>query len=348
MPIIVVGILFICIISCESERKQVIVQNKQLKRETITFILGDDVDKKNPFYLKAELYYRFNEDNKTEKVITSCHSLIEVQEYLIENTVPKPWDLINLVSHGNQYLGLSVKITPDGKRASVENIQESQENGIFKNISKDVINDKTIIVLHGCGLGNNLELADAIKSAFSNKDTSPQIKTSKHFEYYVSDESNEQKITKHLADFWITNYKMGYKPSNRVIEKRLAAKYPESDVNWKEALLKEHASKAGEVFHYTFEIPVKWVFKYDCKDSIPKLENKNLRLQWASQNPTISQDLKKLNISPDKFNWWMRNIYVKNEDGSKTPALWVKGYCTMLCVLKLLPQNNDKRQNTKP
>jgi hypothetical protein len=336
--IIVIGILFVYVTSCDSHKKQVYHQNKQGKLEAITFILGDDADIKNPFYLKAELYYRYDEKNKTEKVITSCHSLIEVQEYLIANANHLPWDLINLVSHGNPYLGLSVKITPDGKRASLERIQESIENGTFKKFSKNVINEETTIALHGCGLGNNLELIKAIQSAFSNEGTSPKVVSSKYFEYYVSDESNEQDVTKYLAEFWITNYKMGYKPSNHILEKRLQAKYPENDVNWKEALLREQATKTGEVFHYTFEVPVKWVFRYDCKDSIPKLENENLRLQWASQNPRISQDLQKLNITPEKFNWWMRSIYVKNEDGSKTPALWVKGYCTMLCVLRLLPQ----------
>lgn len=339
--VIDIGILFGIMTSCEFEKKQVVVQNEQPKLNDITFILGDDTSSKNPFYQKAELYYHFNEKNKTEKVITSCHSLIEVQDYLIEHAGERPWDLINLVSHGNQYLGLSVKITPNGKRASPERIQESLENGTFKKFSKDVIDEGTTIALHGCGLGNNLELTKAIKSAFSNGETSPKIISSKYFEYYVSDEGKERNVTKYLADFWITSYKMGYKPSDKIIEKRLLAKYPDSDVNWIEALSKEQASKAGEAFHYTFEVPVKWVFKYDSKDSIPKLENQKLRAEWASQNPRISHDLQKLNISPKDFNWWMRSIYVKNDDGTSTPALWVKGYCTMLCVLRLLPQNDE-------
>jgi|GEM_PF-3381430 len=343
----VVCFLFVCLTSFSDNKKQVIDQHNPIETEAITFILGADADLKNPFYLKAELYYRHNEKNKTEKVILSCHSLAEVQEYLTENASDRPWGLINLVSHGNHYLGLSVKITPDGKRASVERLEESLEKGIFKRFSKNVIDDETIIALHGCGLGNNVELVNAIKAVFSNKVTSAKVKTSTNFEYYVSDENNQQAITKYLADFWITSYKMGYKPSNNIIEKRFSAEYPDSDVNWKEALLKEQGSVAGDVFHYTFEVPVKWVFRYDCNDSIPKLENENLKLQWVSQNPSIMEDLRKIDISPEKFNWWMRSIYVKNDDGSKTPALWVKGYCTMLCVLKLLPQDSENVQIAK-
>ena len=341
LSLIVIGIAFGIMTSCNFEKNQVIGQNEQPKVNDITFILGDDTNTKNPFYQKAELYYHFNDKNKTEKVITSCHSLIEVQEYLIEHAGDRPWDLINLVSHGNQYLGLSAKITPNGKRASPERILKSLENGTFKKFSENVIDGETTIVLHGCGLGTNLELTKAIRSVFSTGKTLPKVKASKYFEYYVSDEHNKRNITKYLADFWITSYKMGYRPSNNIIEKRLLAKYPDSDVNWKEALSKEHAYKAGEVFHYTFDVPVKWVFRYKSKDSIPKLENQHSRTKWASQNPRISHDLQKLNISPKDFNWWMRSIYVRNDDGTTTPALWVKGYCTMSCVLRLLPQNDD-------
>lgn len=338
LSIITLGVLFVCMAACHSEKKRSVFQNNSPEREAITFILGDDTDFENPFYRKAALYYRFNEKDKTEKVITHCQSLVEVQEYLVANAGHRPWGLINLVSHGNHYLGLRARITPEGKRASLQNLQESIANGTFKKLPAKVIDEATTIVLHSCGLGKNPAVGKAIASAFSNQETVPKVVTSPYFEYYVSDESKERDITRHFADFWTTSYKMGYKPSKLVLARRLANTYPESDVNWEEALSKEQGTTAGEVFHYTFDIPVKWVFPYDSKEAVPKLESNKSKLQWVSQNPKIRHDLQNLNIAPEKFNWWMRSVYIKNDDGSTTPALWVKGYCTMLCVLQLLPQ----------
>ena len=334
--------LVLFLTSCEPKRTPSKVQHKQAQREAITFIMGFDADAKNPFYRNAELYYRYNESEKTELVITSCHSLFAVQEYLMEYA-PKnqqPWGLINLVSHGNPYLGLSVKISPDGKRATADRIRESIENGRLQRLPEYLIDDDTQLVLHSCGLGNNRNLVDAITSAFSTKEASPKVEASPYFEYYVPDKENKQQVRKFMGGFWFFHYKMGYKPENMVIENKLANKYPDSDVNWKQALMKEEASEVGDLFHYTFEVPVKWVFTYDCKEDVPQLDTKSSILQWAKEHPKIGKDLQKLDIPPEKFNWWLRNIYVKNEDGSKTPALWVKAYCTTLCVIKLLPDNN--------
>ena len=335
------SIIFLCfvVMSCHHETKEEVVIDPKPQAEKITFILGDDKDENNPFYQKTEMYYRHHPLNKTERVITHCQSLVEVQEYLANNTNDKPWNLINLVSHGNQYLGLRVKIEPEGKRASPKRILEAINNGTLKTLSKEVINEETTIALHGCGLGNNQELVDAIGMAFSTKDTRPKLIASNNFEYYVSNEINELNVTKFQAGFWTLYYKMGYKPSNRVIERRLSKKYPEVSIDWAEALSKKEATQANDVFHYEFNVPVKWVFRYETNDKLPDLDSKKEVLEWVSNHTTIMADLKKLDIEPEKFNWWLREIYVKNEDGTKSPAVWVKGYCTILCVLKLLPES---------
>ena len=320
------------------ERKYVVS-----KRQEITFILGDDFNTKNPFYFNTELFYRFNEKGKTDLVITHCRSLSEVQDYLINNS-PKnnqAWGLINLVSHGNQYTGLSVKVSPKGKRANTKRVREGIDNKTLSGLPENIIDQKTHIKLHGCGIGNNSEFLEIMKSAFSNNLSSPKLTASNHFEYYVSNGNNTQEINMFLAKYWIVNFKKGYQPNDRILARKFANKYPDANINWKQALQSQSGSKTGDVFNYTFTIPVKWVFRYDCKDSVPQLDTKSSRLNWAKQNQKIIEDLKKLDIPPEKFNWWMRNIYVKNEDGTKTPALWVKGYCTSLCVLKLLPEEEN-------
>lgn len=319
------------------------INNEVPKREEITFIMGEDFNTQNPFYFNTELYYRFNEQEKTDVVITNCRSLAEVQQYLRENT-PKygqAWGMINLVSHGNQYTGLSVRVSPEGKRANTKRVREGIENRILIPLPENIIDNKTQITLHGCGIGNNTDLLEVMKSAFSNENNSLKLNASNYFEYYVPETNNAQIIKKFLAKYWIVNFKKGYQPNDRILAKKFANKFPDADINWKHALQNRKGSEAGDVLNYTFTIPVKWVFRYDCKDSVPQLDTKASRLNWVKQNQKIMEDLEKLDIPPEKFNWWMRNIYVRNDDGSKTAALWVKGYCTSMCILELLPPQEN-------
>ncbi len=307
----------------------------------ITFILGDDKASTNPYYAKAELYFRYNDDVKTEKVITHLHTLSEVQGYLCKHAPENgnPWKLVNLVSHGNEYLGLSAKVSPDGKRATSKRIIEGLNNGELRNIPTSVINEQTKIRLHGCGLGNNKSLKYALVQAFSDGINCPELNANEYFEYYLASEDTKRSITKYDAQYWMIGFKMGYQPNDNVLSRKLKNKYPNTDVNWQEALQNEQAYKQGDVFHYTFDVPVKWVIPFENKEDVPLLKTQKESLNWVKTNEKILKDLEKLEIPPDQFNWWARNIYIKNEDGTKSPALWIKGYCTMLCVLELLPEN---------
>ncbi len=331
---ILIGFLLLLLFTLP--KKQVV--KKKTKGESITFILGIDKHPDNPFYRYAANYYRFNAKDKTELVITSCRSLLEVHNYLIRYK-PKnkvPWRCINLVSHGNQYLGLSVKVTPNSKRASAQEIWKYCNNGTLKKLPEDVINKQTIIALHGCGLGNNKNLIKAVRSAFSTHKAIPKIEASTYFEYYVAKPNNMQKVTRFLAKSYSINFKMGYKPSNKIIERRFKAKYKNDSIAWHTALNRKQASKMGAVFNMSFNVPVKWVFTYDSLKAVPNLDTKSKRLNWVRQNTTIMSDLQKIAIPPQKFNWWMRRIYIKEKDDTKVAALWIKGYSTSFNILKIV------------
>ncbi|MCF8367606.1 MAG: hypothetical protein K9G76_01095 [Bacteroidales bacterium] len=308
-------------------------------RLSITFILGQDSDKKNPFYSTAESYFRSNKKEKTEIVITHFSSLAEVQEYLIQHAPANnlPWGLVNLVSHGNQCQGLRVKITANGSRASAQNIRKGIAEGLLNEMPKHVLDENSLVVLHACGLGKDTELTEAVKMAFSGKFFKPIVQSSPYFEYYVTSKNKESEIARFEADYWYIYYKMGYRPEDRVIEQQLKNKYKGESLDWHTALQKTAAYKAGDVFHYTYDVPVKWVIRYPHVDSVPTPKSQRECEDWVRKNPQIMTDLKDINIPPGKFNWWFRKIYVKNDDGSKSPALWVKGYCTFFCVLKLRP-----------
>ncbi|MFK5890031.1 MAG: hypothetical protein QM486_04800 [Flavobacteriaceae bacterium] len=331
---ILVGFLLLLLVALP--KKSVVI--KTPKGKSITFILGTDKHPDNPFYRYAENYYRFNAKDKTELVVTTCRSLVEVHNYLIRHK-PKnkvPWRCINLVSHGNQYLGLSVKVTPKSKRASAQEIWKYCNNGTLKKLPEDVINQQTIIALHGCGLGNNKDLLTAVKSAFSTHLAMPKIEASAYFEYYVAKPYNMQKVTRFLAKSYNINFKMGYKPSNKIIERRFKTKYKNDSVDWHAALSRKQASKIGAVFYMSFNVPVKWIFTYDGMKDVPNLDTKSDRLNWVKQNAKIINDLQKIAISPQQFNWWMRRVYIKEKDDTKVAALWVKGYSTSFNILKIV------------
>jgi hypothetical protein len=76
------------------------------------------------------------------------------------------------------------------------------------------------------------------------------------------------------------------------------------------------------------------VIPYPDKDSMPDISTKDLRLNWIRSQENICSKLEKIDIPLEKFNWWFRTVYVNNEDGTRSPAIWLKGYCTILIVIK--------------
>lgn len=334
-------IAFSCNHTEEPDKKPSIKQEAtEVAGDTITFILGDDNAPGEVFYRNAERYYR-NKSGDESKVIKGIYSLTGVVDYLIDHqdTSQLPWGQINLVSHGNPYSGLSVSVKPGGQRCNALTMKEYIENDTLPEIPDGLIDDKTTIAIRSCGIGSNTELLHLIKQFFiSNK--APKIKASTYFEYFLRDDSTQQ-VKHFLTDYWMINYKMGYRPTDRQIIQRFKTLYPKAGINWQNALQKEHASQPGEVFCYSFEVPGKWVFQYEDRDSIPVLQTNSEKIAWVRQNSVIMNDLQVIRMEPESFNWWMRRIYVRSENDETVPALWVKGYSTVLCVLKLLPPDYE-------
>ena len=72
---------------CRSCRQDIAIAKRLYPefKENITFLLGEDKESDNPFYTEATNYYLFNEEGKTERVITNCRSLLEVQTYVLRS-----------------------------------------------------------------------------------------------------------------------------------------------------------------------------------------------------------------------------------------------------------------------
>jgi hypothetical protein len=271
---------------------------------------------------------------------------LEIRDYLTENPPSNdlPWGLVNLVSHGNQWLGLSTRVAPDSKRASAEVINEYINKGLFPEVSDSLLDNKSELFLHGCGIGKNKELVRAVQLLFGGKNELPSIEASELYEFYTSTKYKGvvQKSDRYLAETWSVYYKMGYKPVERRLCQQFNDKYSDVEIDWKDALSRDQPRWAGDVYHYSFEVPVKWVIPYADKDSMPDISTKEFQLKWLKQQVEICRMLDKINIPIEKFNWWFRTVYVENENGIRTPAIWVKGYCTILVVIR--PQVEDKKE----
>ncbi|MFO7655707.1 MAG: hypothetical protein R6W78_01460 [Bacteroidales bacterium] len=317
-------------------------------RESITFILGEDKEQDNPYYAEAENYYLFNKEEKTTYVITGIRFLTDVLQYLKDNPPVNqmPWGTINLVSHGNQWIGLSAQIAPGSGRTTAERLDAYLANDTLMVLSDNITDGHTIIYVRGCGIGNNQRLIENIGMLFRNVHSAPVVRASRLFEYYTS-LKKDGKVTaaqRYYAMAWLTSYKMGDVPDNNKIMADLSDKYPNAFINWQYALSKTCPAWAGDLFHYTFEVPVKWVVNIGPTDALPDFSSQKSRHDWVKRQKEITGQLERLKISSDKFNWWLRKVYVNNTDGTKSPAMWVKGYSTIVCVVQ--PLTDEKQSGT--
>ena len=324
---------------------------QQEVRNAITFILGEDKTDDNRYYEEATNYYAFNEKGKTEHLITNIRSLEGVLEFL-RNFKPangKPWDLINLVSHGNQWMGLSVKVTDYSKRATPERIREYIDNQTLIPLSEDILDENSVIFVHGCGLGNNQELMYAVAEAFGGSNSPVSVRASRLFEYYTSEKHRHRVVSteRYLAQSYSLSFKMGYRPDNKTLIESLQQAHSNAAIDWKDALERTEPRFPGDTYHFTFEVPVKWVIPYENKDSLPDLSTKEKQLAWIKTRPEILKKLEAIELPVEQFNWWFRQVYVKGENSEKKPAVWLKGYATILSVLQAQVVEDPDSGNSK-
>ena len=316
-------------------------------RENITFILGTDVSSKNPFYREAERFYRQDTEHGTEMVITDCLTLRAVRNYLSAHKPRngKPYGIINLVSHGNRWQGLKVAVTSDYARTTNETIDDVFEKDNFPELPDEIVDDKSKIVLHACGLGDDAVLLKKIGVLFGGSKIRPAVIASRHFEYYYSE---EEETPKHMhARASLAFYKTGYRPGDIRIARQLRNRYPKQESDWRSILRKESPRWSGDSYHYTFNVPVLRIFDYPHQDSVPDLGTKAKQSAWLQQQKDLIRKLEELGIPPDKFDWRFRKIRLIGDDGSFVPAIRVKGYCTVLCVIEPLIEE-DKFGNINP
>lgn len=330
------------------EIKSTVITSGDSQRESITFILGEDKKDSKPYYSLAFDYYKTDKSARTEYIINSCRSLSEVRDYLRNNPPGngQPWGLINLVSHGNEWYGMSVPVTPESKRSSTERITEFVNTGKFASLSDSLVDDSTEIFLHGCGLGNDKGLLKIVAKAFGGNGKRPVVRASKLKEYYSSVRNTDEVLTSQLfyARTWSVYYKMKEKPDDDFLNQEFLKTFPDEKINWNAALSRTNPVTPGDVFHYTINVPVYYMKQYNSTDSLPDLSTEEKKIKWLALQKTLTDIIAKSKIPMDKFKWTIRKIYVKDAKKGNQPAISVTGWCTVLCVVK--PLVTEKNSST--
>jgi len=339
-------------VASQPKHEKVIVALDTMPRTSITFILGKDDNSRNPYYSLANIYYRINKTDKTEVVIDTISSLLDVRNYLIKNP-PKngrPWGLINLVSHGNEFIDLTVKVAPNGARTSSQSLFEAIRDTVFRPLDSTIVDAKSFIYLHGCAVGNNTELLRMLGIAFGGTKRPVPVKATKLFEYYgyVSNNRNPQAIRRYVAKVWYAFHNADSFPPEAKLIQQLRIRYPKEKINWAEAIRRQFPSSPAEIYHIRLIVPVIWDDFYKRSELRPVLNTSAKQAQWLAGKPEFLALIKKTKIPYNFFNIKYFNAEFKTENGNYY-AVRAKARAGVVCLIKpLLATIDSLRKRLEP
>ncbi|HYV95506.1 MAG TPA: hypothetical protein VE978_27270 [Chitinophagales bacterium] len=323
------------------------VDTDTVPRKSITFILGKDESSRNPYYSLADQYYRLGDSEKTEIVIDTLISLLEVRNYLAAHRPENghPWGLINLVTHGNEFIDLSVYVSPTGSRVSEESLQEAIADTIFKPLDSLTIDKKTLFNLHGCAVGHNKGLLRVLGIAFGGNKNPARVKASKMFEYYayLSQNKNPQMIRHYYARVWYAYYKVDSFPGEAALAEQLKTRYPNDSVDWIRAIRRQYPSNPSEAYHINLNIPVLWEDFYDSKDSLPDLRTKAKQSHWLESKTELLALMKKTRIPQNYFSIKFYTL-TYNSDSATVYSSKVKAKAGVICIIEPVLRRTDSQQ----
>ena len=310
------------------------------KRPSITFIMGEDKNEKNPYYQEARNYYQLHPHDRTEMLVDSLRSLVEIRDHLQRLAVQKgrPWGRVNIVLHSNEWMGLSIPVFPNGERATTNSIQLAVEEGKFEELNTRVIDEHTQFNLNACGLGKNRKILEAIKRAFFGQNPKAKVNSSPYFVSYTSKKYNAMPYNckRYYSEYYYAFFKTGYRPGDIRLSRQLKQRYPETALNWRDALSRTQPRWPGDTYHYSFKVPIVWIVTYASQAERPEINTKAGREKWLDDQEELQESMRKMDIPKDKFNWTFRKINYEFADGTVEPAIKAIGFCTILTILKPL------------
>jgi hypothetical protein len=295
-------------------------------RPTVTFIVGEDAEQENRYFSAAKKYYSTHDVGNQSIVVDSCTSLVAIQQFLKTHPTAnnKPWGTINIVAHGNEWTGMKLAIVPNGKgRVNTATLENAMENDVLPSLRWcRKIDRLTELHIQGCGVGKDVALLAAMKTAFGGR---LSVFSPEQFVLYQADNRC------YLADFFYSfqHPDSSFNKQNAVQE--LTKRYPKTALDWTHILDKDSGETPKSPFVYRFKIPIRWTVNFPDSLQVPKFPNpNNLQFEdWLFQQKPLMASLDKTNLPKEAFRW----VYDTDATSMK-----IYGVCQVVCVL-----NPDKK-----
>lgn len=305
------------------------VEKEVKTRKPIVFITGYDKGDDN-YYKKARSYFQENQFD----IVEGKYSIEEIINWLNENQSDSVYGDIHIVNKSNPFTGMTLETLVKDETVTAETLRKTITKGTLPTL-QSVVNATTKIILHANGLGENQELMQTFKDAFSANQL-PNVVASPYFSIF------DGEFTKHyLAKPYYVFYPTAKSPGKVDLSKEIARKYPEEkDIDWYEALNNDVERYVGEPYTQQFTIPVKFELDYhNSDDEIPTFNLPEEVMDFIEQQEALYVKIESLNIPIEKFRWTWK---VKNS------VLTIKGKTTGLIVLKPLIKPYGELQHIQP
>lgn len=307
-------------------------------RTSVTFILGRDQSAYNQYYDMANHYYRLNSDERTEAVVDDLVSLSQVINWL--NAHPdtlnrRPYGLINLVSHGNEFIDLQATVTPRGERISAGSLRKAMDENSLPQLDSGIVDSRTLVFLHGCAVGHNQPLLDALSSVFGGEAT---VKASKLFEYYayLLRNHNPSSIRHYYARTWYAFYNPDSIADEEALSRQLRRRYPNEKVDWKQGLRRRFQNNPSELYHQSFIVPCRYSEYYANPEDKPSVAGRKKRQLWVDSHADFRSLLDSTHIPQKYFQVKFYRLTTVDENDRILFGLEARARACVVCIIQPL------------
>lgn len=321
----------------------VVIAADTIPRASITFIMGEDNWAYNQYYTLANHYYRMSQEDRTDIVVEGLSSLSQVLDYL-QNHPPangRPYGLVNIVSHGNEFVDLQMRVVPGGERTSVGTLFRAWiENGLTAPDST-VVDSLTTIFLHGCAVGQNRLLLTLLARVFG-EGHGATVKASKLFEYYayLARNRNPQSVQHYYARTWYAFYHPDSAIDEKAMLRQLRRLYPHDTTHWHEGLRRRFQENPSQLYHYSFEVPCVYEEAYAEGDNPPSVYGQHQRERWLSGHSDFAELIATTHIPQRYFQIkFYRCTYLHGD--RLVYGLKVKARAGVVCLIQPLTQSDS-------
>ncbi len=290
-----------------------IEQDLELETKKVVFIAGFD-EGNNSYYTNARKHFL----DRKMKVVEGLFSMEEINHWFNTNALHTTYNEVHIVSHSNSWRGMSLQTTKNGNRITAESLSEAIESKQLPTIING-ITEKTQIIFHSCGLGENTALLGQLQKVFSGNNA-PKVSAAKHFNVFGG-----KYASHYLAQPYYVFYPTAQSPGPRALSDEIKTTYPNQNIDWFTALKTRSETGLGTPYSYRFNIPVNWEVRFEETQDIPEFKNTDEIMDWISENEQMALAIYELGIPLEKFRW---------KTGISGNVLKISGKTTVLCVLK--------------